>query len=67
MRMYMFDFDEFESILNIDVVVSKLGFEESVTLLEMRTETIVGVDDSQTRNSPRKSAMTSKSIPNGFG
>lgn len=63
----MFDFDEFETILDIDVVLLKLLFQESISLVEMRTETIIGIDDCESRIGPSELALTGESIPQLFG
>lgn len=52
----LFDFDQFQSVLNINVLFLTFLFDELVTSFIELTESIICIDDCQSRISPTESA-----------
>ena len=65
--MYVLDFHQLQSILDVDVFPFQLRLDEGVSLLEVRAEAVVGVDDGESGVAPGKLAIARQSVPNGLG
>ena len=64
---YVFDFHEFESVLDIDLSFFEFGFDEGITSIEMRAEAAVSVDDCEARISPGEFAIKGEFVPDFLG
>ena len=64
---YVFDFHEFESVLDIDLSFLEFGFDEGITSIEMRAEAAVSVDDCEARIAPGEFAIKGEFVPDFLG